>query len=367
MGVVERPEQAGDEMISPPGQTRMDVERLLPIVRRVVRARVADPVAAEDLIQETLTRVLAAGTRVQPATIEPYAIATARNVVASLWKERDIQRRNQHRVLDLVPVDQPDRHLEAAEDRTAVSRALARLSERDRNLLLAHEVAGTDTQSLADELGSTPGAVAALLNRTRARVRVEYLLALEHADPPTSSCRPVLLALSSGDRRRQRETDASRHLLECPLCARLSEPLLRRGQRPDDELRIEIRRDADIVAARQAAREAAVRAGFTGADLTIIATAVSEVTRNIVRFAGAGEVLIKCLTRPTPGIQITARDTGPGIADVEQALADGFSTYAGLGLGLPGTRRLMDDFRISSEVGRGTTVELTKWLREGRR
>jgi serine/threonine-protein kinase RsbT len=299
--------------------------------------------------------------------LEPYAIATARNVVRSLWKQDEVQRRNQHRILDLVPVDQPDQRLEVEENRTAMSRALTRLTDSDRRLLLAHEVAGQDTRSLADQLGSTAGAVAAQLNRTRARLRVEYLLALENADPPTGSCRAVLLALSSGDRRRQRDVDASAHLLDCSLCARLSEPLLRRGQRQDDGERIAIRGDADIVSARQAARRAAAGVGFRPTDLTVIATAVSEVTRNIVRFAGTGDVLIETLTVPVPGIRITARDTGPGIADVARALSDGFSTYNGLGLGLPGARRLMDDFQISSVVGRGTTVTLTKWLQEGRR
>ena len=95
---------------------------------------------------------------------------------------------------------------------------------------------GQDTRSLAGELGSTAGAVAAQLNRTRARLRVEYLLALDQTEPPTERCRPVLLALSSGDRRRQREVDAARHLLECDLCARLSEPLMERGQARDDEM-----------------------------------------------------------------------------------------------------------------------------------
>ena len=159
-------------------------------------------------------------------------------------------------------------------------------------------MSGQDTRSLAEELGSTAGAVAAQLNRTRARLRVEYLLALERAEPPTDRCRPVLLALSSGDRRRQREVDAGRHLLECDLCARLSEPLMERGQQRDDEVRIPIRSDADIVAARQAARELAARLGFCRTDLTVIATAVSEMARNIVRFAGSGEIVVSCSSEP---------------------------------------------------------------------
>ena len=86
--------------------------------------------------------------------------------------------------------------------------------------------------------------------------------------------------------------------------------------------------------------------------------------RNIVRFAGFGEVVVELLDQPRRGVRVVARDTGPGIADVEQALTDGYSTYHGLGLGLPGARRLMDEFAIMSEIGRGTTVTMTKWCGE---
>ncbi|WP_245159548.1 sigma-70 family RNA polymerase sigma factor [Blastococcus sp. CT_GayMR19] len=341
-----------------------DVAALIPMVRRIVAARVQDGPTADDLVQETLVRVLAAAPRVEPGMLESYAIVTARNVVASLWRERDRHRRNQHRVVDLLPEQTHDDGLVAQEEQNAVVQALARLSERERDTLLAHEVSGQDTRSLAGEIGSTAGAVAAQLNRTRARLRVEYLLALDQAEPPTERCRPVLLALSSGDRRRQREVDAARHLLECDLCARLSEPLMERGQARDDEIRIPIHVDADIVAARQAARELASRLGFSKTDLTLIATAVSEVARNIVRFAGLGEIVVELLDQPRRGVRVVAMDTGPGIADVEQALADGYSTYQGLGLGLPGARRLMDEFAIMTEIGRGTTVTMTKWREE---
>lgn len=229
-------------------------------------------------------------------------------------------------------------------------------------MLLSHEVEGEGTRSLARTSGSTAGAVAAQLKRARARLRVEYLLALEQTEPPTARCRPVLLALSSADRRRQREVGAAQHLLECVLCARLSEPLLGRGPRRDDELEVAIHGDADIVGARQATRELAVRAGFTGADLTLLATAVSELARNIVRFADRGTVTVVLLDEPRAGIRVVARDTGPGIPDVGRALQDGFSTDDGLGMGLPGARRLVDRFEIVSEPGRGTTVVLTKWF-----
>ncbi len=222
-------------------------------------------------------------------------------------------------------------------------------------------MSGQDTRSLATELNSSAGAVAAQLNRTRARLRVEYLLALNGAEPPTDRCRPVLYALSGGDRRRQRDVDAARHVLECELCAKLSEPLLERRPQGDNEISIRIQHDADVVRARKSAREMASKLEFSRTDLTLIATAVSEIARNIVRFAGKGEVHIELVDQPRPGIRIVARDTGPGIPDIDQALADGYSTYNGLGLGLPGARRLMDEFTLSSEVDLGTTVTMTKW------
>jgi len=345
----------------PERRASVDVAALIPMVRRIVAARVADQATADDLVQETLARVLAAIGRIEAGMLEPYAIVTARNVVASMWREQDRQRRHQHRVVDLRPPEAPDEDLLAQEDRAAMAEALTRLSDRERDTLLAHEVAGQDTRSLADELGSTPGAVAAQLNRTRARLRVEYLLAAERVEPETERCRPVLLAISSGDRRRQREVDAARHLLACELCARLSEPLMGRGRDRQEEVRVPVRSDADVVAARQAARELAERLDFSPTELTEIATAVSEIVRNIVRFADSGDVLVELLDSPRRGLRITARDSGPGIPDVQQALRDGYSTYRGLGLGLPGARRLMDEFAVVSEQGRGTTVTMIKW------
>jgi serine/threonine-protein kinase RsbT len=130
------------------------------------------------------------------------------------------------------------------------------------------------------------------------------------------------------------------------------------------EVRIPVATDADIVQARQSGRAMAARAGCTTTDLTAVATAISEVARNIVNYAGEGEIEV-CLVnrRDRLGVRITARDRGPGIADIEQALEDGFTTGSGLGLGLPGARRLMDEFSISSEPGKGTTVVMHKWSR----
>jgi serine/threonine-protein kinase RsbT len=177
----------------------------------------------------------------------------------------------------------------------------------------------------------------------------------------------VLLALSAGDRRRQRDLDAGGHLLACAWCARLSEPLLdrRRTASVDGEVRIPIRADADVVTARKQGRELAARAGFSGTELTIIATAISEIARNIVMFAKRGEILVSLVGEDgREGVTVVARDAGPGIPNLEQALQDGYSGYGGMGLGLPGSRRLMDEFEVSSELDSGTTVTMTKWRRD---
>jgi serine/threonine-protein kinase RsbT len=131
-----------------------------------------------------------------------------------------------------------------------------------------------------------------------------------------------------------------------------------------EETCVPIDRDGDIIAARQKARELATHVGFSGSDLTLIATAISEVARNIVVYADHGEIVLSAAQRGGQrGILVIARDEGPGIPDVERAMRDGFSTGKSLGLGLPGARRLMDEFEIVSEVGKGTTITMRKWTR----
>lgn len=130
------------------------------------------------------------------------------------------------------------------------------------------------------------------------------------------------------------------------------------------EIRVPIQSDADIVIARQRGRELAVELGFQATDITLIATVISELARNIVRYAKRGEILLEpAVDGAVHGIVITAHDDGPGIWNVEQALQVGFSTSGGLGLGLPGVRRLMDEFEIVSRAGEGTTVKSAKWKR----
>ncbi|HEY6170228.1 MAG TPA: anti-sigma regulatory factor [Verrucomicrobiae bacterium] len=131
---------------------------------------------------------------------------------------------------------------------------------------------------------------------------------------------------------------------------------------PANETRVPIVSEADIVTARQKGRSLAKELGFEGADLTLIAAAISEVSRNIVEYARNGEiVLAPTNNNGRPGLCVVARDEGPGIPDVAQAMQYGYSTRRGLGVGLPGAKVLMDDFDIVSKVGVGTTITMKKW------
>ena len=137
-----------------------------------------------------------------------------------------------------------------------------------------------------------------------------------------------------------------------------------RPQDDDAPIVVPIGVESDIVDARQRGRSVAGDAGLAGTDLTLVATAISEVARNILKYAGSGRIVLRQVERNgRRGVRVTAEDEGPGIADLERAMSDGFSTAGGLGLGLPGARRLMDEFELRSEVGKGTSVTMTKWAR----
>lgn len=129
-------------------------------------------------------------------------------------------------------------------------------------------------------------------------------------------------------------------------------------------IRVSINSPNDILAARQRGRVLARQIGFSSpTDLTLIATAVSELARNIVLYAKQGEVVFDAIENNGKcGIAIVAQDEGPGIANIAQAMQAGYSTSGGLGLGLPGVKRLMDRFEIVSDIGKGTTVTAIKWV-----
>jgi serine/threonine-protein kinase RsbT len=130
------------------------------------------------------------------------------------------------------------------------------------------------------------------------------------------------------------------------------------------EARVLVESDRDIVSARQQGRLIAKQLGFSPGTSTLIATAISELARNILMYARRGEVTMRTVeSNGSRGIVVEARDQGPGISQPQRALEDGFSTSGRLGLGLPGVKRLMDEFRLETGPGRGTTVSVRKWVR----
>jgi len=129
------------------------------------------------------------------------------------------------------------------------------------------------------------------------------------------------------------------------------------------EVVVDIDNPDDIVAARKAGHQLALDLGFSLTDVTMIATAISEIARNITSYAGRGAVRVAVQDREgRKALVVRAEDQGPGIADIERALEDGYATGRGLGLGLPGARRLMDRLVVESALGCGTVIEMWKWV-----
>jgi serine/threonine-protein kinase RsbT len=132
----------------------------------------------------------------------------------------------------------------------------------------------------------------------------------------------------------------------------------------EKEIRVPMSSDIDLVIARREGRAMAEQLGLSSSEATLVATAISELARNIVNYAKRGEIHLCLVSNGTKrGLSVVARDQGPGIADIRLALQAGYSTSGGLGLGLPGVRRIMDEFDIASEPGRGTTITVIKWKR----
>ena len=130
-----------------------------------------------------------------------------------------------------------------------------------------------------------------------------------------------------------------------------------------DEIAVDINNSDDIVAARKAGHQLALNLGFSLTDVTMIATAISEIARNITSYARRGTVLVSVAEREgRKALVVRAEDDGPGIADIERAMEDGYSTGRGLGMGLPGARRLMDRLIVESALGHGTVIEMWKWV-----
>jgi serine/threonine-protein kinase RsbT len=197
-----------------------------PVIRRVVAARAANPADIDDLVQDCLERLLAAHRRLSPDAVLPYAIVTARNVVSSHATTAARRARVAPRIVDAREPDRPEDVVLAGESRRAMMAALARLSPEEQQELQAYY---SDPAGPGPARGASRGALRVRMARTRAKLRLEYLLAFRHIELPTPQCYRVLLAISSGDTRRQRELGAGQHLLDCETCDMLSEPLDRRS------------------------------------------------------------------------------------------------------------------------------------------
>ena len=206
---------------------------LVPVLRRFLARRVP-PDDVDDLVQDAVAKVLARRPDLTGEALAAYSVVTARNLVVTAARQR--RRRGPHEVFDpltdkawdgLTAMDDPLAALVTAEERVAIVAALDQLAESDRAAVLGRE-GGASTGELARRMGTSPGAVAVRLARARAKLRVDYLVALEHASLPTPRCRPVLLALSAHDQQAQRATAAGHHLVDCTTCAALAPPLLER-------------------------------------------------------------------------------------------------------------------------------------------
>ena len=136
------------------------------------------------------------------------------------------------------------------------------------------------------------------------------------------------------------------------------------GEAVATEARVLVETDRDIVTARQQGRVMAAQLGFSPGTATLIATAISELARNMLLYASHGEVTMRTIeNNGSRGITVEARDDGPGIPQPQRALEDGYSTSGRLGLGLPGVKRLMDEFKLETSPGRGTRIVVHKWVR----
>lgn len=184
----------------------------------------------DDVVQETAARLWEVRWRLGREEMLGYGIVVARNLVSSKERTEEMARRHAPRLTEADATAGPSEGVLLTEEHAAVRAALDSLRAEDRDLLLEHEVAGTGLGKIAADHGTSSGTVAARLARARARLRVQHLLAYRRVTLPTPRCRPVLEALSLGDRSRQRALHGGEHLLVCPACADLAEPLLRRDR-----------------------------------------------------------------------------------------------------------------------------------------
>ena len=205
---------------------------LEPLVRRIAANRLSSRDDIDDVVQETLTRLLEARPRLELRTLASYAVVTTRHLVTSLQRRREIAERHAPKTFDpRAPLDPEERVLQLEEQRALLS-GLARLREGERDALIERDVLDASTAEVAAKESTTPGAAATRLTRARARLRVEYLLAFRGLrDLPAPRCRSVLYALAAGDKARQVSLAAGDHIDECSSCASVVGPLIARSRR----------------------------------------------------------------------------------------------------------------------------------------
>lgn len=201
------------------------------MVRRTLSARIRDRDLVEDLTQETLARIAGADVQLSADEQRAYAVVTARNLLSSHFRGQSVRGRHLHRLVERGSADDPAEVTVDNEETAAMASALTHMDPADRELLMRHEVVGTDLGTLAGEVNVSRGAIAMRLARARAALRLEFLLAFRRMDLPTDRCRDVLLSLAVGDRRRQAQLDCAGHLARCQACSELVAPMTQRDRR----------------------------------------------------------------------------------------------------------------------------------------
>jgi len=199
-------------------------------LRRYVASLVRDQHDVDDVVQETLIRMWEVTQRLEVETLSAYAFTVARNIVLTRARSESTARRHMPKLLDLNEPVRPDESAVTAEARHALASALASLAPERRAALVARDMHRRPLAELAEQQNVTPNVLASQLHRTRALLRLDYLLALRRVTLPTTSCRPVLLAISAGNRRQQTVLKAGDHLATCRTCAELAPPLISRDR-----------------------------------------------------------------------------------------------------------------------------------------
>ena len=321
---------SGDRVV-----TAEEVWAVRPVLRRVVAGRVRDEVAVDDLVQDAVEHLLGARARLVPEMVVPYGVVTARNLAASYRRRADQAVALQPQLLDLREPEEPDDAVLRGEEYAAMSAALAQLPDAERALVWAHEVDGTPIGELAGE-GARAGTVRGRLARSRAKLRVEYVLALRGVELPSQDCRPALLVLAGSDRGRQASVATGRHLLSCEVCSSLSQPL------------IEGRRSMAVLLPMVALRHAlnAVRAHPATAAIGTAATAA----------AVAGLVVASHGSRPPAAVSAPPVASTPSSTTVPTT-SSAVPTLAVDGQPLPAGNQSLADLVGRSVTARGAAVE----------